>query len=57
MTQDANPAVPQPDGTPDTEPAEDVSNDSLGTVDPADSTGLDSEEARKSRAPVTKSPE
>jgi hypothetical protein len=36
-----------PDGFVNNEPAEEVVNDSLGTVDPADDTGTDSEEEAK----------
>lgn len=36
-----------PDGFVNNEPAEEVVNDSLGTVDPADNTGTDSEEEAK----------
>jgi hypothetical protein len=61
MTREPNPKVPPPDGIPDSDPTEDptqdVSNDSLGTIDPADSTGLDSGEETVPSNPGTKAPQ
>jgi hypothetical protein len=41
MPQDEKPANSETEAPFDERPAEDVTNDSLGTVDPADSSGLD----------------
>ena len=53
MTPEANPVGPQPDGFPDSEPAEEVVNDSLGTVDAADSSGLDANEEPEAGKPIS----
>ena len=51
------PKTTPPDGFVDNEPDEEVVNDSLGTVDPADSTGCDSDkkaEAEKAERVMVK---
>jgi len=44
MTQEAKRAKVERDEPSEDESKKDITNDSLGTVDPADSTGLDSDE-------------
>lgn len=44
MSQKPTQGNTPPDGFVNNEPREDVVNDSLGTMDPADNTGTDSEE-------------
>jgi hypothetical protein len=49
MTQETKRVSVESEGTSEEEAKKDVVNDSLGTVDTADSTGLDSDDPRDER--------
>ena len=57
MSESSKRPNPEIDGPLDERPAEDVTNDSLGTVDTADSSGLDDEpESEKRRGEGIQTP-
>ena len=54
VTQSHKPSASPRDQRPDSEPSENTVNDSLGTVDLADSTGLDCDQEKAKRDPKPK---